>query len=56
MQPVPSMVWPIAEKATSGNTHQHLPVVLTVPAGWQASNHPFLHQLCLESYDEVLSV
>lgn len=41
---------------SSGNTHQHLPVVLTVADGWQASNHPFSHQLCLEISDEVLSV
>lgn len=36
--------------------HQHLPVELTVAAGWQTSSRPFLHQLCLESSDEVLSV
>lgn len=53
MQPVPSLVWTIP-----GNTHQHLPVMLTMVAGWQSSNHPFffLQQVCLESSDEVLSV
>lgn len=56
MQQVPIMVWTVMGNATSRNTHQHLPVVLTVAAGWQASNPPFLHQLCLESSDEVLSV
>lgn len=55
-QPVPSMVWTIPGNATNGNTHQHLPVMLTMAAGWQASIHHFLQQLCLESSDEVLSV
>ncbi len=35
---------------------QHLPVMVTMAAGWQASNHPFSQQLCLESSNEVLSV
>lgn len=35
---------------------QHLSIDLTVAAGWQNSSRPFLHQLCLESSDEVLSV
>lgn len=55
-QPVLSTVWTIPGNATSGNTHQHLPVRLTMAADWQASSHPFLQQLCLESSDEVLSV
>ena len=44
------------KNAISGNTHHHLPIMLTMAAVWQASNRPFLQQLCLESSDEVLSV
>lgn len=41
MQPVLSMVLTVPGNATSGNTHHHLLVMLTVATGWQASNHPF---------------
>ena len=41
MQPVLSMVLTVPGNATSGNTHHHLLVMLTVAAGWPASNHPF---------------
>ena len=43
-QPVHSMVWTIPGNATGGNTHQHLPIMLNMASGWQASNHLFLQR------------